>query len=60
MIGNAFVFNISFKWHTSERNLEKFKTIENVRNNKVKTKPTFYSSEMKLLKLEYTRLNVGS
>ena len=48
LIGNAFFFNISLKWHTSERNLEKSKTTENVRNNKVNIKPTLYSSEMKL------------
>ena len=37
----------------------KFKAIENVRNNKMKIKPTLYSSEIKLLKFEYTPLNVG-
>ena len=58
LIGNAFFFNISFEWGTSKSNLEKFETIENVRNNKVKIKPTLYSSEMKLLKFEYTPLNV--
>ena len=40
LIGNAFFFNISFKWHTSKWNLEKSKTIENVWNNQVKIKPT--------------------
>ena len=59
LIGNAFLFSISFKWHTSEWNLEKSKTIENVQNNTVKMKPTLYSSEIKLLKFEYTPLNVG-
>ena len=59
LIGNAFFLNITFKWHTSEWNLEKPKTIENGLNNKVKIKPTLYSSEMKLLKFEYTPLNVG-
>ena len=34
--GNAFFFNISFKWRTSEWNLEKSEPIEKVRNNKVK------------------------
>ena len=53
MIGNAFFCNISFKLHTSESNLEKSKTMENVENNKVKIKPTFDSLEMKLLKSEY-------
>ena len=38
---------------------EKSETIENVRNNKVKVKPTLYSLEMKLLKFEYIPLNVG-
>ena len=33
LIGNAFFFNISFKWHTSGWNLEKSEAIENVRNN---------------------------
>ena len=37
----------------------KFETIENVRKNKMKIKPTLYSSEIKLLKFEYTPLNVG-
>ena len=37
----------------------KFETIENVRNNKMKIKPTLYSSKIKLLKFEYTPLNVG-
>ena len=32
----------------------KFETIENVRNNKMKIKPTLYSSKIKLLKFEYT------
>ena len=59
LIGNVFFFNISFKWHTSEWNLEKSETIENVWNKKVKIKPTLYSSEMKLLKFEYTPLNAG-
>ena len=59
LIGNAFFFNIPFKWHTSEWNLEKSETKENVWNNKVKIKPTLYSPEMKLLKFEYTLLNVG-
>ena len=45
--------------HFSEWNLEKSETIENVWNNKVKIKPSLYSSEMKLLKFEYTPLNVG-
>ena len=58
LIGNAFFFNISFKWHTSEWNPEKSETIEIVRN-KVKIKPTLYSSEMKLMKFEHTPLNVG-
>ena len=59
LIGNAFLFDSSFKWHTSEWNPEKSETIENIQNNKVKIKPILYSSEMKLLKFEYTPLNVG-
>ena len=59
LIGNSFFFNISFKWNTSESNLEKSQTTENVRNNKVKSKPTLYSLEMKLLKFESTPLNMG-
>ena len=58
LIGNTFFFNISFKWHTSKSNPEKFETNENVRNNKVTIKLILYSSEMKLLKFEYTPLNV--
>ena len=58
-MGNTFFLNIFFKWYTSEWNLEKHETIENVRNNKVKIKPTLYSSEIKLLKFEYTSLTVG-
>ena len=49
LIGNAFFYNISVKWHTSNWNLEKSKTIEIVRNNKVKIKPTLYSSKMNIL-----------
>ena len=56
---NAFFFKVSFKWPSSEWNVEQSETIENVQNNKVKIKPTSYSSEMKLLKLKYTPLNVG-
>ena len=37
----------------------KSKTIESVQNNKVKIKPTLFSSEMKLLKFEYKQQNVG-
>ena len=37
----------------------KSETVENVRNNKVKIKPTLYSSEINLLEFEYTPLNVG-
>ena len=59
LVGNAFFFNISFKSHTSAWNLEKSETIENARNNKVKIKLTLYSSEIKLLKIENTSLNVG-
>ena len=59
MIGKAFLFNISFKWHSSEWNPEKSKTTENIQNDKVKIKPILYSSEMKLLKFEYTPLIVG-
>ena len=54
LIGNAFFSNISFEWHTSECNLEKWERTENVWNNDVKIKPTLDSSEMKLLKFEYT------
>ena len=32
--------------------------MENFQNNKVKIKPTLHSWEMKLLKFEYTSLNV--
>ena len=59
MIGNAFFFNISFKLHTSEWNLEKSEGIENIQNNKGKIKPALCFSEMKLLKFEYTPPNVG-
>ena len=59
LIWNAFFFYISFKWHTSEWNLEKSEAIDNVWNNKVKIKPNLYSLEMNLLKFEYTLLNVG-
>ena len=58
LIGNVFFFNISFKRHTSDGNLEKSETIENVRKNIVNIKPTLYSLEMKLLKFEHTPLNV--
>ena len=59
LIGNAFFFNISFKLHTSELKPEKSKAVKNVQNNKVKIKPTLYSSKIKLLKFEYTPLIVG-
>ena len=36
LIGNAFFFNISFKWHISEWNPEKSETIESVWNNKMR------------------------
>ena len=44
LMENAFFLKISFKWMTSVWNLEKSETIENVRNNMVKTKPILYSS----------------
>ena len=59
LIGNAFFFNTSFKLHTSELKPEKSKAVENVQNNKVKIKPTLYSSKIKLLKFEHTPLIVG-
>ena len=59
LIGNAFFPNVSFNWHFSGWNPEKFKTSENFGNNKVKIKPALYSPEMKLLKLQYTPLNLG-
>ena len=37
----------------------KNETFKNVRNNKAKIKLALYSSEMKLLKFEYTPLNVS-
>ena len=37
----------------------KNETFKNVRNNKAKIKLALYYSEMKLLKFEYTPLNVG-
>ena len=42
-IGNSLFLDIYFKWHTSEWNLKKSETIENVRNSKLKIKPTLYS-----------------
>ena len=59
LIENALSFNIFFKWYTSKRNLENSKTIKDLRNNKVKIKPTLYSSKIKPLKFEYTQLNLG-
>ena len=56
LIGNAFFFNISSKWHASKWNFEKSETIENVRKKKVKIKPTLYFSEIKLLKFEYNNI----
>ena len=50
LIENMFFFNISLKWQTSEWNLENSEIIENVENNKVKTKPILYGSEMKHFK----------
>ena len=38
---------------------EKSEAIENVQNNKVEIKPILYCAESKLLKFEYTPLNVG-
>ena len=40
LIENSLSFNIFFKWYTSEWNLENSKTIKDLRNNKVKIKPT--------------------
>ena len=40
-------------------NITKSKIVENLWYNEVKIKPTLYSTEMKLLKFEYTPLNVG-
>ena len=42
-IGNPFFLDIYFKWHTSEWNLKKSETIENLRSSKLKIKPTLYS-----------------
>ena len=59
LMGNVLFFNISFKWHTSDWNLKKSKTIENVRNNKVKIERSLPSPEMKLLRYEYAPQNMG-
>ena len=58
-IENVLLFNISFKWNTSEWYIEKSERNKNVQKIKVKLKPFLCSSEMKLLKFKYTPLNVG-
>ena len=55
LIENAFFYDIPFNWHNPIKSWK----IRNIRISKAKIKPTLYSSEIKLLKFEYTPLNKG-
>ena len=56
LVGIEFFFNTSFRWFTSSWNLGKSETIENIRKSNIEL---LNCKTIKLLKLEYTPLNVG-